>query len=61
MQDNLDINTYVDSPSLNAPPQELVDRPDWAAGNDLVVLMIANEDIDKLIRFLHRKIGATRQ
>ena len=51
VEDDLDINTYVASPSLNAHLQELVNRPDWAAGNDLVVLMIANEDIDKLIRF----------
>jgi hypothetical protein len=55
IEDDLDIDTYVKSPLLNNPLQELFNRPDWAAGNDLVILMIANEDIDKNARFWHQE------
>ena len=53
IEDNLNIDTYVNSPSLNAPLQELFNKVNWSAGNDVVVLMIANTDIEKYIRFWH--------
>ena len=55
VEDDLDINTYVNSPSLNIPLQELFNKADWTAGNDLAVLMIANEDVDKYVRFWHQE------
>ncbi|MBI4304545.1 MAG: hypothetical protein HY665_09455, partial [Chloroflexi bacterium] len=55
VQDDVAVNTYVNGPSLNAPLQELFNRADWAAGNDLAILMIANEDIDKIVRFWNQE------
>jgi hypothetical protein len=55
VEDDLDIDTYINSPSLNAPLQELFSKADWTAGNDLAVLLIANENIEKCIRFWHQE------
>jgi PKD repeat protein len=55
VEDDLAVGTYVNGPSLNVALQELFDRPDWTSGNSLTVMMIANEDIDKQIRFWHQK------
>ena len=55
VQDDLTVGTYVNSPSLNDPLQELFSRPGWTEGNDLTVLMIANEDMSKAIRFWNQE------
>ncbi|QLQ05324.1 MAG: carboxypeptidase regulatory-like domain-containing protein [Anaerolineae bacterium] len=34
---------WIDSPNLSGPLQEIVDRPGWAAGNPLVLLVLAAE------------------
>ena len=53
IEDDLNIDTYVNSPSLNAPLQKLFNKVNWSAGNALVVLMIANVDVEKYVRFWH--------
>jgi hypothetical protein len=53
VEDDVNIDAYINSPSLNAPLQELFNKVNWSAGNDLVILMIANTDVEKYIRFWH--------
>ena len=53
VEDDVNLDTYINSPSLNAPLQALFNKVNWSAGNDLVILMIANTDVEKYIRFWH--------
>lgn len=42
--------TYYDSPSLVAALQEVIDRPGWASGNALVVIMQGGADVNRDLR-----------